>query len=457
MKFRHGLSFCENTAVAPHVAAPVGAKCVVQSNNNMVSRFRVFGLGFATAAVCAGFAQTAQAQEVSEIACGEHYTVAAKDTLSDISIRAYGAYLFERIHDANRDILGDSAHNLSIGQELMIPCRPASETGDVLALTFNKAAAPDFILNTAVIDAYLADITQATEGRVVFVEPETPGTDYAAQYDLVASGAIDGAYVLNSEIADSHPLLQIADAPMMGGGAAQTATALWQLYDAYLQDDAGLNDVRMMGFVAAPAAQIWRHAQRPVRAEENVAAKNSFATPYFAGLDSTDATLVQAVVAAMAAPTDNLFEEAATMFASHDVAQTTGLWTNGAPMAVTEVKGGTYTPTFSVMLSDAAWAQISKQDQAAIEALSGAALAERAAAWDAQAQETRAAMIAGGLHVAQASDSITQALWVSAMGDLHAWMEAASAADLPATEAVNFYLDTLRSLEPAGTQLASLN
>lgn len=57
------------------------------------------------------------------ISCGALYTVAAGDTLSRISARAYGdTMLYGFIADANWDVLGGNPENIAIGTSLAIPC-----------------------------------------------------------------------------------------------------------------------------------------------------------------------------------------------------------------------------------------------------------------------------------------------------------------------------------------------
>jgi len=52
----------------------------------------------------------------------ETYTVKAGDTLSKIAEKIYGdAAEYQKIHDANKDLIGADADNIKVGQELTIP------------------------------------------------------------------------------------------------------------------------------------------------------------------------------------------------------------------------------------------------------------------------------------------------------------------------------------------------
>lgn len=50
------------------------------------------------------------------------YTVKDGDTLSKIAEKIYGdAAEYQKIYDANKDLIGPSADNIKVGQELTIP------------------------------------------------------------------------------------------------------------------------------------------------------------------------------------------------------------------------------------------------------------------------------------------------------------------------------------------------
>ena len=50
------------------------------------------------------------------------YTVKAGDTLSGIAEKFYGdAAKYQDIYEANKDLIGPSADNIKVGQELKIP------------------------------------------------------------------------------------------------------------------------------------------------------------------------------------------------------------------------------------------------------------------------------------------------------------------------------------------------
>lgn len=421
---------------------------------------RIIALFLTTALPIGASAQTGDA-----IACGQVYTIASGDTLSQISTRAYGPGPFEALYQANRDVIGPNPNLIFVGQRLDIPCpldqpvvaeapaveeeapeeiQPVSAAGDLI-FTFNKASAPKFIINSGIIDLYLAEIAEVTEGRVSFIDPDVMNRDPAVQFDLIQSGDVDATYVFNGYLSESHPLLQLPMLPLMGGSAEQTAVSLWRLHADYLAETDYFDDAKLLGFVAAPAAHIWRLNDAPVVAGQGIADLNNYAVPYFDGLDTRGPAKVREENEMRLAAFDEEANGTLTFFLAHGAARAAGVWTEDR--AVTEVANGMYTPTFSVVLSNDAWAQISPQDQAAIDAISGEVLAARSASWDAFDNGHRSHMLTTGLNVVKADEAILAELEATLAERLVAWSADAAALGIPADEAIAAYRADIASLQ----------
>lgn len=424
----------------------------------------------------------APAQAQQRLACGQDYTVQAGETLSIISRRTYGPNQFRRLHRVNIDRMGGDPNLLEVGTVLRLPCdldapvtpdpvapeesttaltaeveqpgsvagtpvvetpvveTPAVETSEQAAvdtraggplnrveIVFNKAAAPQYILNTAIVDPFLADIERATAGRVRFVAPVVPERDPRKQLDLVTSGEADAAYIFNGHLVGSHPLVQITMQPMIGGSALETAIALWRVHDAYFRPADNFEGLMLLGFVGAPPAHLWR-------AEGAEGGGDNWAIPYFDGLENgADSTL----------PTGS---QAGSVFAmAHSTARALGVWNKA--VGVTEIDGGVYAPTFSIFISEEKWNEISGPDQAAIQRLAGEALARRSAAWDSFDQRQRREMVAQGLTVIKPDLDLLAQLQDRSRLSWEQWIAKANAEGISGFEAINAFfreMDALR-------------
>lgn len=437
-------------------------------------------------AVFAALCPAISVAQSGSVPCGEVYQVAPGDTLSRISIKAYGTSAFEVVYDANRATIGDNPNRLLVGQEIIIPCRaepaaaevaepepavqpvviqdepevveaavveqeapPAPEPAEPavmpVVLTFNKTSDPRFVINRDIIDPFLNDIEMATEGRVLFVDPPVMNRDAQAQFDLVTSGTVDATYVLNTYIADTHPLLQLPMFPLMGGSAQQTAVSFWNLHDAYLSKSNYFEDAHILGFVAAPAAHIWQRSEDVVTAGEDILSQNAYAVPYFLGLDTLGPQRVQERTAEVFGSIDEDEVGTLTFMMAHGAARGAGIWT--PERAVTEVENGIYTPVFSVLMSNEAWARIDPRDQDIITNLSGLAFAQRSAKWDDFDNAHRAAMLEAGLTVRYPDDALFAELQAASEAKLAVWQRTAANLGIPAAEAIASYRADLQSLQ----------
>ena len=231
----------------------------------------------------------------------------------------------------------------------------------------------------------------------------------------------------------------------MGGSAEQTAIALWRLHDEYLSQTAYFEDAKLLGFISAPAAHIWRLNNAPVAANQNVIEENRYPVPYFAGLDTRGPAAVREETMNILTAYDEEANGSLTFFLAHGAARAVGVWTEDR--TVTEVDYGLYTPTFSVVLSNEAWDQISPQDRAAIEEVSGERLAGRSASWDAFDTGHRLHMLDTGLNVVKADDALLAELEAVKLARLESWKAAAEAFGVPAQDAIVSYQATLDALQ----------
>ncbi|MEM7487591.1 MAG: hypothetical protein AAF390_00550 [Pseudomonadota bacterium] len=429
-----------------------------------------------SAVVLAWGAAPARSQEVGPpIPCGEPYTVVRGDTLGDISVRAYGRGAYRLFYETNVARVGQNPDLIEVGLVLRVPCllgqidvtppqeadfsAPPEETpgatpetqpdGTEVTIVFNRAAAPNFIMNVGIIDEYMAEVAEVTEGRVRFVDPPVTDRDPRAQYDIVRRGEVDGAYIFNGYLAESHPLLQLPMQPLMGGTAEQTAVALWRLHADYLSRTDYMDEVHLLGFVGFPAAHIWRLREAPVAPGEDLVEQNEYTIPYFDGLDTRGAESVREENAEWLATFDESQGRSLTFALAHGAALAGGIWNENR--TVTEIDGGVYTPTFSVFLSREAWCRISEADRARIDAISGEALSARSAAWDAFDNRLRARMLEEGLSPVTADLDLLAELQDQSRIGVEAWIAAADAAGIPGFQAVQDYSADLDALAPEET------
>lgn len=475
------------------------------SNRNVLGLFtKPVLLSVALGLSALGGAMTTTQASAQAITCGEPYAIVRGDTLGAISQRAFGDGRLSALYERNRGVIGPNPDAIDIGMVLEIPCElttpaavatapaveaeaaPETQTAAAAAtpaataasdvvptinmadfagsegtdpdadefvalpdaaevlLVFNKASAPKFIINVGIVDPYLEQVARVTEGRVQFIEPVEPNRDPTAQLDLVLSGEADAAYIYNGYLEDTHPLLQLPMQPLMGGTAEQTAGALWRLHENYLSDTDYFPGVQLMGFIGAPAAHIWRLRDAEVTPGEDVVNANEYTVPYFDGLDTRGAAAVREENATWLADFDEERGNPLTFAMAHGAARAGGIWNENR--SVTEIENGVYTPTFSVVISDAAWARISEADQAAIRQISGEPLSLQSIRWDEFDNGHRRLMIEQGLEVVKADVELLAELQDRSRTGLETWINHADRKGVSGFEAFKFYSENLQTL-----------
>ncbi|MEL7153390.1 MAG: hypothetical protein AAFN51_06295 [Pseudomonadota bacterium] len=400
--------------------------------------------------------------------CGSTYIIAPGDTLNLIAERVYGPGNGGRLFEANRSTIGNNPNLIQVGATLQLPCfdraeseqpreanfEPAPElerpiplqpAGEIVEIVFNKASAPKFIMNVGIIDPFFADIERVTEGRVRFVAPEVINRDPTAQLSLVESGQADGAYMFNGYLTDSHPLLQLTMYPMMGGSALQTAIALWRTHVAHFEAKEQFDGLKLLGFIGAPPAHIWRVSDVPVGEREQLVNNNAWTVPYFEGLDTRGAKTVRAENSERI----RLLDETpglppATYALAHGAARAVGVWSQAR--TVTEIDGGVYAPTFSVFIRQEKWDEISELDQTRIEGLLGENLALRSAAWDAFDNGHKAEMLRQGLNIVKPDINLLAELQDRARVSWEQWIQTADESGISGFEAIERFFAEMAKL-----------
>jgi hypothetical protein len=300
------------------------------------------------------------------VTCDQAYRVVRGDTLGAISERAYGAGSLAAFFQANKSVIGEDPNQIDVGMTLAVPysigaaplvtaravaqspeaSAPAAQAdfsaaplgttdtprdaiaapeGAEVVLIFNKASVPNFIINVGIIDPYLAAISEATQGRVRFVDPPLINLDTRAQLDIVTSGQVDAAYVFNGYLSESHPLLQLPMQPLMGGTAYQTAVAMWELHDQFLSKTDYFAGADLLGIIGAPAALIGRLRYAPVVPGEDLVKSNEYTMPYFDGLDTRGAAAVREENASWLSEYDEKNGNPLTFAMAHGAARAGGI------------------------------------------------------------------------------------------------------------------------------------
>ena len=328
-------------------------------------------------------------------------------------------------------------HKAGIFAALMLGASPAiSET----TIVFNNFLAPNDALWTDVMQPWIADIESATEGRVKFTVPDSSLAPPPELVNSVQQGVMDGAFSMVGFVRETNPELQMPLLPMTYMGDVETSVALWRTYDQFFKGKNALKDVELLGLVTTPAnSLISMDAAKPIDSLAAMAGLKMWSPP---GIPSEALTAAGAVVSP--GPAVRMHEvisggvvdsfccinfESLEVFGVIDFAK-----------AATDVPGQIFAPAFAVYLRSDVWATISPEDQAKIQAVSGEALARRAAGGDDKEAAARERAAASGKTITPASDAFVAELTTAFAPVKDAWIASVEPLGIDGKAALEFYL-----------------
>lgn len=316
----------------------------------------------------------------------------------------------------------------------------ASPAVSETTIVFNNFLAPNDSLWTDVMQPWIADVEAATEGRVKFSVPDSSLAPPPELLNSVQQGVMDGAFSMVGFARETNPELQMPLLPMSYFGDNESSVALWRTYEQFFKGKNGLKDVELLGLVTTPAnSLISMNADKPIDSLASMAGLKMWSLP---GIPAEALTAAGAVVSP--GPAVRMHEvisggvvdsfccinfESLEVFGVIDFAK-----------ATTEVPGAIFAPAFAVYVRSDVWATISPEDQEKIRAVSGEALAARAAGGDEKEAAARDRALASGKTITPASDAFVAELTTAFAPVKEAWIGAVEPYGIDGKAALEFYL-----------------
>lgn len=259
---------------------------------------------------------------------------------------------------------------------------------------------PSHPLMKDVMAPYAAAIAEATAGRVTVQILDAPLGPPPAHYDFAVNGIADITYGVHGYTPGRFRTVSIAEMPFLGDSAEALSVAYWNVYEDMLAAAGEQDDVKVLAVFTHGPGEIFTRRRDLTTAQPIDGAKIRVG----GGIASDVAAALGA--APVQAPSSKSYELLSGGVADgilFPFESVTFFKLDGILDAGLTVPGGLYNTSFFVVMNKARWDALSAQDQAAIDEVSGEALARRAGqAWDAADAAARTAM-AGKLAVSEAT------------------------------------------------------
>lgn len=255
------------------------------------------------------------------------------------------------------------------------------------------------------IKPWVKAISEVTEGRVRVRVLAKPVGSPSAHFDIARDGIADITYGLHSFTKDDRfSRSRIGQFSFIGDDAAKASVAFWDIYTGTLDAQSEHKGVKLLSlFLHGPGkfhtsdkriSTVADFAGQKIRTPGGYIAdlvKSLGSVILFMGPGEVFEKLSRGVIDGVTFPNEALKAFKLTGHIRHTMS----------------VPGGLYNTSWFLVINDEAWNNISIEDQAAIESISGAAFASRAGdAWNAADMVGLEVMVDAGIEVYDASAEV---------------------------------------------------
>ncbi len=258
-----------------------------------------------------------------------------------------------------------------------------------------------------IVMPWKAQVEEATEGRVEIQVLDAPLGPPPAHFDLAATGAADITFGVHGYTPGRFALTDIAELPFLTPSAEALSVGLWRLHEKMLAEHGEHAGVKVLalwghgpghlfttGREVTPLDELGGAKIRVAGAVTNQLAEEMGMVPLQAPAPKTYELLSGGVADGIYFPSESI------PFFKLDSIVTKAL----------RVPGGLYNVSFFFVMNQDAWDGLSEEDRAAIDEVSGEALARMAGqAWDA-ADEAGLAVMEGKVAFHDATEAEMEAL-----------------------------------------------
>jgi TRAP-type C4-dicarboxylate transport system substrate-binding protein len=298
-------------------------------------------------------------------------------------------------------------------------------------LTMSSWVSPQHHLTAVVLQGWANEVEKATAGRVKLqMLPKHPSAP-PGTFDAVRDGLVDVSYVTASYTPARHILPLMPELPGAGDTALVNSVAYSRIHWKYFDKVGEYKGVKLLGvfthgpgqmFTKKPVATIADVQGLKIRTGGGIAeaVANALGASAFVKPAPESFELLKSGVA------DGVFFplESIVSFKLETVLEQATLF-----------PGGMYSSAFGFFMNEGKWAKLSKEDQAAIEKVSGEHLARMAgASWDEADRKGMDALKKSGVKIVNASEPLVAEVQKRSAPIVDDWVKKASAKGVDAAK-----------------------
>jgi TRAP-type transport system periplasmic protein len=311
-------------------------------------------------------------------------------------------------------------------------------------LTMSSWVGPGHVLTKEVLAGWGASVEKVTNGRVKLqMLPKHP-VGPALTFDAVRDGLVDVSYVTASYTPARHKMPGVAELAGGGNTAEINSVAFSRIHWKHLDKVGEYKGVKLLGVFTHGPGQMFS-AKKPVIHAADLAGMKIRTG---GGISEEMGKALGA--SAFVKPAPESFELLNSGVADGTFFPTESIKSFKLDKVVkyaTYFPGGFYNSSFGFFMNQDKWNKLSKQDQDAINTVSGEALARMAGkAWDVADREGTDALKAAGGQITMASPTMVLAVREKVKGVEAEWIKGANAKGIDAAKVLAEFRDEVKKV-----------
>jgi TRAP-type C4-dicarboxylate transport system substrate-binding protein len=293
-----------------------------------------------------------------------------------------------------------------------------------------------------VLGGWAAAVEKATNGRVKMQMLAKHPVAPQGTFDGVRDGVMDVSYVTASYTPARHPLPLLAELPGSGGTAEINSVAFSRIHWKHLHKAGEYKGVKLLGVFTHGPGQMFL-VKKPVNSVADIAGMK-----IRSGGGISEASAKALGASPLVKPAPESYEILASGVADGTFFPAESIRSFNLDKVVkhaTIFPGGFYSSAFGFFMNEEKWNKLSKQDQDAINSVSGEALARLAGqAWDAADKGGMEALRAAGVNIQQASPAFIAEVRTRTEPLANNWIQAANAKGLEGAKVLAEFREELK-------------
>ena len=291
-------------------------------------------------------------------------------------------------------------------------------------LRFSNWIPPSHPISTEVIAVWARQVEDATQGAVK-VQVIPPLGAPPGHYDLVRNGTADLAFVVPSYTASRFVLTRGPEMPFYAADSLSASLAYWEAHEKHFAKAGEAQGVKVLSVWVHGPGHLFTTSRRIEKIDDlkgmkirtaggitDDVVKALGAEPFFAPASQSYEVLSKGVADGIVFPLESVPGFKLEKTIKHALL----------------VPGGMYRVAHSILMNEAKWNALSAEHKAAIEKVSGRAMAQLAGrVWDKYDQQAVDVMKANGAQFATAGGPLLADIRARLSGFEASWIEAAKA------------------------------